>query len=274
MGSERPTNVPALRARDIHVSYGQVHALRGADFDCMPGEVTALIGDNGAGKSTLVKVLSGAVTPDSGDLTVAGAAFNAASPTDAQKAGIETVYQDLALAPDMGPVANLFLGREIRKRGLLGLLGFVDEKAMESRAMPEFKRLGVRVERSRDSVRQMSGGQRQGVAVARAVSWAKRVVLLDEPTAALGVVQTRGVLDMVRRVADQGIAVVLISHNMSDVLSVSDRIEVLRLGRRVASYRGADASLEMLVAAMTGGLDSEPAEHVDEAGNDKGEKTA
>jgi simple sugar transport system ATP-binding protein len=243
----------ALGVRGIKVSYGHVQALRGADFDCRPGEVTALIGDNGAGKSTLVKVLSGALAPDSGDIFVGGNPFTASSPTDAQAAGIETVWQDLALAPDLGPVENMFLGRELRRSGPLGLLGFLDDKTMGKIAMDEFAKLGVRVDPRRGSISEMSGGQRQGVAVARVVSWAKKVVLLDEPTAALGVVQTKGVLDMVRRVADRGLAVVLISHNMSDVLSVSDRIEVLRLGERVASYTRDQASLESLVTAMTGG---------------------
>jgi simple sugar transport system ATP-binding protein len=254
-GAARSTDLQehALSVRDVHVSYGQVHALRGADFDCRPGEVTALIGDNGAGKSTLVKVLSGALPPDAGRVSVDGREVRFTSPTDAQEEGIETVWQDLALAPDLGAVQNLYLGREVHRRGLLGRLGFLDEKAMRDKAVKEFERLGLRVDPRRGSVREMSGGQRQGVAVAKAVSWAERVVLLDEPTAALGVVQTKGVLDMVRRVADQGLAVVLITHNMSDVLSVSDRIEVLRLGTRVASIDRADASLESLVAAMTGG---------------------
>ena len=243
----------ALSARGLHVSYGQVHALRGAAFDARPGEVTALIGDNGAGKSTLVKVLSGALLPDEGHIEVGSRPFVAASPADAQAVGIETVYQDLALAPDLGPVQNMFLGREVRRPGFLGRLGFLDDRAMAASAQEDFARLGLRVDPRRGSVREMSGGQRQGVAVAKAVSWAKRVVLLDEPTAALGVVQTKGVLDMVRRVADNGLAVVLITHNMTDVLSVSDRIEVLRLGQRVASIDRVDATLERLVAEMTGG---------------------
>lgn len=250
----------ALTARGVHVFYGQVHALRGAAFDCRPGEVTALIGDNGAGKSTLVKVLSGALAPDEGTVEVDGRPFLARTPSDAQDAGIETVYQDLSLAADLGPVQNMFLGREIRRPGILGRLGFLDDKAMAASAVEDFAKLGLRVDPRRGSVREMSGGQRQGVAVAKAVSWAKRVVLLDEPTAALGVVQTKGVLDMVRRVADQGLAVVLITHNMTDVLSVSDRVEVLRLGQRVASIERRDATLERLVAEMTGGTapESEP----------------
>jgi simple sugar transport system ATP-binding protein len=254
MTTESPiTTASALSARALRVSYGQVQALRGVDFDCAPGEVTALIGDNGAGKSTLVKILSGALVPDSGEVFVDGHRLHAASPTDAQAVGIETVYQDLALAPDLGPVQNLFLGREIRRKGIAGVFGFLDNKTMTTLASEDFARLGLRVDTRRGSVRDMSGGQRQGVAVAKAVSWAKRVVLLDEPTAALGVVQTKGVLDMVRRVADQGLAVVLITHNMTDVLSVADRIEVLRLGQRVASLTRSESTLDRLVAAMTGG---------------------
>ncbi|MEY9853534.1 simple sugar transport system ATP-binding protein [Leifsonia sp. EB41] len=253
ISAERTEAPVALQAREIRVAYGQVQALRGADFECRAGEVTALIGDNGAGKSTLVKILSGSMMPDSGELYVAGNPFRAAAPTDAQTVGIETVYQDLALAPDLGPVQNLFLGRELRRRGLLGRLGFLDNKKMIASASADFERLGLRVDTKRGSVREMSGGQRQGVAVAKAVSWAKSVVILDEPTAALGVVQTKGVLDMVRRVADHGLAVVLITHNMTDVLSVADRIEVLRLGERVARFSRAEATLENLVAAMTGG---------------------
>ena len=243
----------ALSARSVKVTFGHVQALRGADFDCLPGEVTALIGDNGAGKSTLVKLLAGALIPDAGRLYVGGQPFHAQSPSDAQSAGIETVYQDLALAPDLGPAANVFLGRERRRRGVLGRLGFLDEGFMATAASRELMQLGVRIDPRRGSVNEMSGGQRQGVAVARAVKWATRVVLLDEPTAALGVAQTRGVLDMVRRVAERGLAVVLISHNMSDVLSVADRIEVLRLGERVATFYSGQADLPTLVAAMTGG---------------------
>ena len=263
--SSRPIDT-ALSTRGIRVSYGHVQALRGADFDCRAGEVTALIGDNGAGKSTLVKVLSGALIPDEGEVFVGGEPFRAHQPTDAQAAGIETVWQDLALAPDMGPVANMFLGRETRRKGLLGALGFLDDKSMAAVAQREFAQLGVTADPRRGSVSDMSGGQRQGVAVARAVSWARTVVLLDEPTAALGVVQTKGVLDMVKRVADRGLAVVLISHNMSDVLAVADRVEVLRLGQRVASYSRAEASLELLVSTMTGGTALPDSESTDTAG--------
>ncbi len=233
--------------------YGHVQALKGADFVCHRGEVTALIGDNGAGKSTLVKILAGAIQQDSGRIVVSGREYRPETPMAAHAAGIETVYQDLALAPDLGPTQNLFLGREICRPGLLGRLGFLDESAMREEAARQFARLGVTADAKRKSVRALSGGQRQGVAVARAVTWAKSIVLLDEPTASLGVVQTRNVLDSVRRVADSGLAVVLVSHSMPDVLAVADRIEVLRLGRRVAQFDRRAASMESLVSAMTGG---------------------
>lgn len=244
----------ALVAKGLTKSYGHVQALRGTDFECHHGEVTALIGDNGAGKSTLVKILSGALGHDSGEIFVDGKPFSADSPTDAQQVGIETVYQDLALAPDLGPAENLFLGRERRRHGILGRMGFLDERTMRREAEEEFERLGVSADTTRGSVRQLSGGQRQGAAVARAVIWAKSMVLLDEPTAALGVAQTKGVLDMVRRVADQGLAVVLVSHNMPDVLSVADRVEVLYRGIRVAQFDRQSASVDSLIAAMTGAI--------------------
>lgn len=247
------TGVPAMSGRGLVKSYGHVQALRGADFECRRGEVTALIGDNGAGKSTLVKILAGAIMPDAGEILIDGKPYQPNSPVAAQAMGIETVYQDLALAPDLGPTQNLFLGRERRRSGILGKLGFLDDRAMRDEAEQEFRRLGVTADSRRGSVRALSGGQRQGVAVARAVAWATSIVLFDEPTAALGVVQTHNVLEMARHVADRGLAVVFVSHSMPDVLSVSDRIEVLRLGRRVARFERASASIDLLVAAMTGG---------------------
>lgn len=247
------TEEPALIASGVVKTYGHVQALQGTDFECRRGEVTALIGDNGAGKSTLVKVLSGSTSADAGQILVDGKEYAPSSPVDAHAAGIETVYQDLALAPHLGPAANLFLGRERRRKGLLGRLGFLDEKAMRAEAARQFAELGVTADATAVSVAALSGGQRQGVAVARAVAWGRSIVLLDEPTAALGVVQTKNVLQLVRRVADAGVAVVLISHSMPDVLAVADRIEVLRLGQRVARFTRAEVSVERLVTAMTGG---------------------
>jgi simple sugar transport system ATP-binding protein len=245
---------PLLEARGIVKSFGRVRALRGASFTVNPGEVVALIGDNGAGKSTLVKTLSGVHEPDGGEIRFEGRPVTISSPHDARELGIETVYQDLALAPDLESSANLFLGREATRSGLLGRLGFLDKAAMRRQTQEAFQQLGVGVQDATAAVATLSGGQRQGVAVARAVTWAGKVVFMDEPTAALGVVQTRNVLDLIKRVRDSGLAVVLISHNMPEVMEVSDRVEVLRLGERVARFRTADASMEDLVGAMTGAL--------------------
>ncbi|ATE56995.1 ATP-binding cassette domain-containing protein [Actinosynnema pretiosum] len=249
--------LPLLEAKDLVKSYGGVEALRGASFTAEAGEVVALIGDNGAGKSTLVKCLSGVERPDAGTISFDGNPVSLPSPTAARALGVETVYQDLAVAPDLDPAANLYLGRELRKPGLLGKLGVLDKKEMRRRAQASFAELGVSLQSVDVPIGSLSGGQRQSVAVARSVVWASRLVFMDEPTAALGVVQREKVLDVVRRVRDQGIAVVLISHNMPEVLAVADRVEVLRLGRRVARFRTADATVEELVGAMTGALHQE-----------------
>lgn len=256
-----PAPSPLLEARDLVKRFGHVRALQGADFAAHPGEVTALIGDNGAGKSTLVKALSGVQPPDGGQILLDGKPVELAGPTDAQRLGIETVYQDLALAPDLDAAANLYLGREVLRGGLLGRLGVLDKAAMRRQATAEFARLGVGLQDVDQPVAALSGGQRQSVAVARAVAFATRVVFMDEPTAALGVVQRERVLETVRRIRDQGVAVVLISHNMPEVLAVADRVEVLRLGRRVARFRAAETSLEQLVAAMTGALPEDLTHH-------------
>ncbi|TWF82781.1 monosaccharide ABC transporter ATP-binding protein (CUT2 family) [Kitasatospora viridis] len=243
---------PLLEARGLVKTYGQVQALRGADFTVLPGEVVALIGDNGAGKSTLVKALVGALAPDRGQLLLDGRPVEFSGPRAAQAVGIEAVYQDLALAMDLDAPANLFLGRERLRPGLLGALGVLDKKAMRARAVEAFGELGVTLKDVDAPVAALSGGQRQSVAIARSVAWASRVVFMDEPTAALGVVQRGRVLELIRRVRDRGVSVVLISHNMPEVLAVADRVEVLRLGRRVARFTAAHSSLEELVAAMTG----------------------
>ncbi|MGH2949432.1 MAG: ATP-binding cassette domain-containing protein [Solirubrobacteraceae bacterium] len=245
---------PLLEARGIDKSFGRVRALRGANFTVGPGEVVALIGDNGAGKSTLVKVLSGVLEPDAGEVLFQGEPVAIPNPVAARELGIETVYQDLALAPDLESSANLFLGREHVRPGILGKLGFLDKGAMRQRTSEAFGQLGVGVQDPTAAVATLSGGQRQGVAVARAVTWAGKIVFMDEPTAALGVVQTRAVLKLIRRVRDTGLSVVLISHNMPEVMEVSDRVEVLRLGERVAQLKTADTTMEELVAAMTGAL--------------------
>ncbi|GAB3685221.1 ATP-binding cassette domain-containing protein [Saccharopolyspora tripterygii] len=250
---------PLLEARDLVKRYGSVEALRGASFTVHPGEVVALIGDNGAGKSTLVKCLSGVEQPDSGQILVDGTPVSLDSPSAARGHGIETAYQDLAVAPDLDPAANLFLGREIRRPGLLGKLGMLDKAKMRAEATEQFAKFGVALPDLSVPIGALSGGQRQSVAVARSVAWASRLVFLDEPTAALGVVQRERVLDVVRRVRDNGMAVVLISHNMPEVLSVADRVEVLRLGSRVARFKASEAKLEDLVGAMTGALSQEDA---------------
>jgi len=252
------TAPPLLEARGLVKNYGHVTALRGADFAVGAGEVVALVGDNGAGKSTLVKILAGVSKPDAGVITFEGREVVLNGPTDARRLGIETVYQDLALAPDLDPAANLFLGRELVRPGPLGRLGFLDKRAMAARTREAFADLGAAVQVDTAPVGSLSGGQRQSIAVGRAAAWASKVVFMDEPTAALGVVQAAKVLDLVRRVRDRGIGVVLISHNMPQVFEIADRIEVLRLGTRVARLRPADTSMEEVVGAMTGAVGQEP----------------
>lgn len=256
--------MPILKARGITKRFGHVEALRGVDFDARAGEVTALIGDNGAGKSTLVKILSGVYGPTEGELSVDGIPVNFGSPADAHALGIETVYQDLSVCPDLSPAANMFMGREAVRPGVLGWLGFLDNATMRRESAAAFLRLKVALKDLDAPIASLSGGQRQSVAICRAAMWAKRVVFMDEPTAALGVVQTARTLDLVRRIRDTGVAVVLISHNMRDVIQVADTVEVLRLGRRIASMPNKGLTVQDLVGAMTGALD-EPAEGAGDA---------
>lgn len=243
-----------LEARGIIKRFGHVRALRGANLTVRTGEVVALLGDNGAGKSTMVKTISGVIRPDGGQIFFDGNPVDIQSPNHARDLGIETVYQDLALAHDLDPAANLYLGRELVRPGLLGKLGFLDSTAMRDRTGEVFTRLGVAVQSATTPVVSLSGGQRQGVAVSRAVLWASRVVIMDEPTAALGVVQTRAVLELIRRVRESGRALILISHNIPEVLEVADRIEVMRQGRRVGRFIAADTTMQDIVASMTGAL--------------------
>ncbi len=246
--SDDRTATPVLEARGVVKTFGTVRALQGADFVVDAGTVTALIGDNGAGKSTLVKVLSGVFPPDGGEVLLDGVPVALHSPLDAHRLGIETVYQDLALAPHLDAAANVFLGREIR-RGRV----FTNKRAMRKRTMEAFKDLQVTtVQDPSVPVASLSGGQRQSVAIARSALWAKRVIFFDEPTAALGVLQTRRVLDLIRRVRDQGLGVVLITHTLPDAIDVADRVEVLRFGRRSAHFDRGNATIELLVAAITG----------------------
>ncbi|MGV9799043.1 ATP-binding cassette domain-containing protein [Mycobacterium sp. NPDC003449] len=246
------TTPPTLRAEAISKRYGQVTALDGADLEVRGGQVCALIGDNGAGKSTLVKILSGAETPDGGAIYLDGEAVTMASPSAAQDLGVSTVFQDLALASDIGPADNFYLGRELLRGGRLArMFGVTDRKRMAATAREEFARLGVNLKSMNVAVGSLSGGQRQSIAIARAAAWADKVIILDEPTAALGVVQTDRVLRLVRTVADRGLAVILVTHNMTHVVEVADSVQVLRLGRRVATFDRGQSTVEKLVAAMT-----------------------
>jgi simple sugar transport system ATP-binding protein len=253
---------PLLEARGVSKRYGNVLALDGANFTVYPAEVVALIGDNGAGKSTLVKSLSGAIRPDDGEILIEGRPVRMSSPLDARHYGIETVYQDLALAPDLDAAANLHLGRELYRSRFLHVL---NRPAMRQRAIEAFSELGVKLPDVGAPVGTLSGGQRQSVAVARAVLYASKVIFMDEPTAALGVVQRERVLDNIRRVRDRGISVVLISHNMPEVLAVADRVEVFRMGHRVAVYTASQTSVEELVGAMTGALELSAKKDADSA---------
>lgn len=246
-----------LEARNIRKSYSHIEALRGVNFSVRRAEVVALIGDNGAGKSTLIECLSGATKPDSGEILFEGKPVAFDSPLDARQHGIETVYQDLALAPDLTPAANLFLGRELIRPGLLGRLGVLDRAGMRDRAARAFVELGGDVRDLDAVVSTLSGGQQQTVAVARSVAWASKIIFMDEPTAALGVLQREKVLNVIRRVRDHGVSVVLISHNVPEVLAVSDRIEVLRRGQRVAQFTARHTVIGELIAAMTGALTQE-----------------
>jgi simple sugar transport system ATP-binding protein len=243
---------PLIEARGIVRRFGHVQALQGADFSVNRGEIVALIGDNGAGKSTLVRILSGSDRPNEGAIFVNGAQARFDGPPDARAAGIETVYQDLALAPDLDTAANMFLGREILKPGLLGRLGVLDTQGMARQAGEAMARLGVSL-RPSSVMFTLSGGQRQSVAVARAAMWATRVIFMDEPTAALGVAQTQGVLDLIRRVRAAGTAVVLVSHNMPQVIETADRIVIMRLGRTVGNVSATATTVDELVRAMTTG---------------------
>jgi len=254
---------PVLQARGLVKRFGHVTALDGADFELLPGEILAVIGDNGAGKSTLIKALSGALVPDAGEILLDGKPVHFKSPIDARRQGIETVYQDLAVAPAMSIAENLFLGREIRRAGLLGkLFQVIDKKAMLAQATAHMEALKIGIRSMKQAVETLSGGQRQGVAVARSAAFARHVVIMDEPTAALGVKESRMVLDLIRRVRDRGLPVILISHNMPNVFEIADRIHIARLGKRAAVVNPRTTSMPDAVAVMTGAKRAEdlPAE--------------
>jgi simple sugar transport system ATP-binding protein len=250
---------PLLEAQQLVKTFGRVQALRGANLTVYPGELVALIGDNGAGKSVLIKCLSGVLQPDAGQIRMDGRPIVFESPIAARQSGIETVYQDLALADDLDASSNLYLGRDVVRAGLLGRLGVLDRRRERRGAVAAFRELGIQLQDVSAPIVTLSGGQRQIVAVARSVIWASKVVILDEPTAALGVAARQHVLDVLRRVRDRGVAVLLVSHNMPEVLEVADRIEVLRLGVRVARFEAKDAAVDQLVGAMTGSLTQEDA---------------
>jgi len=244
-----------MQAKGLVKRYGQVTALDGADFELRAGEILAVIGDNGAGKSSLIKALSGATIPDEGEIFLDGQKIQFKSPIDARRAGIETVYQDLAVAPAMTIAENLFLGREIRRPGFLGsVLQMIDKKKMLQESIARMNDLKVGIRSMTQAVETLSGGQRQCVAVARAAAFAQHVVIMDEPTAALGVKEGNMVLELIRRVRDKGLPVILISHNMPHVFEIADRIHIARLGRRAAVVNPKKISMSDTVAVMTGAM--------------------
>ena len=250
MTEPRPT--PVLEARGLVKRYGHVTALDGADFQLLAGEILAVIGDNGAGKSTLIKALAGAIIPDAGEILLDGKPVRFHNPLDARRQGIETVYQDLAVAPAMSIAENLFLGREPKRTGLLGWLGALHKTRMLAEAMRHMQSLKIGIRSMKQAVETLSGGQRQGVAVARSAAFARHVVIMDEPTAALGVKEGNMVLELIRRVRDRGLPVILISHNMPHVFEIADRIHIARLGKRAAVVNPKHISMSDTVAVMTG----------------------
>jgi D-xylose transport system ATP-binding protein len=243
---------PLLEVRGLTKRFGAVEALMDVDFEAGRSEVTALVGDNGAGKSTLIKIVSGILQADAGTIALDGGPVRIPTPQAAKELGIATVYQDLALCDNLDVVGNIFLGREDTIPGAPSVLSWIDEVAMERQTAELLRRLKVGIPSVRTEAGALSGGQRQSVAIARSMLGSPRLVLLDEPTAALGVAQTAEVLGLVRRLREEGIAVVLISHNLANVFAVADRITVLRLGRRVASFTSADTTREEVVAVITG----------------------
>jgi fructose transport system ATP-binding protein len=252
-----------MQAKGLVKRYGHVVALDGADFELRAGEILAVIGDNGAGKSSLIKALSGATIPDEGEILLDGKIIHFRSPIDARRAGIETVYQDLAVAAAMSISENLFLGRELRRPGFLGnVLRMLDKKKMLEESIARMQELKVGIRSMTQPVETLSGGQRQCVAVGRAAAFAQHVVIMDEPTAALGVKEGNMVLELIRRVRDRGLPVVLISHNMPHVFEVADRIHVARLGKRAAVLNPKKISMSETVAVMTGAMPADriPAE--------------
>jgi len=243
---------PVIEMREVSKRYGRVVALAGINFPIYPSEIVGLVGDNGAGKSTLVKIISGAIRPTDGEVLIDGKVAALSSPLESRRYGIETVYQDLALALHLSSAANMFLGRELRRRGLLGWLGWRDEPLMTRRAREELSALRIEIGSVETACESLSGGQRQAVAVARAVAWAKRVILMDEPTAALGVEEQTQVTQLVRQIRDRGISVLLVSHNLLQVHSLCERIVVLRHGKVVADLNRDEVTVEDIIMRITG----------------------
>jgi fructose transport system ATP-binding protein len=250
------TAEPIMQARGLVKRFGRVVALDHTDFDLYPGEILAVIGDNGAGKSTLIKALCGALTPDAGEIRLAGEVVHFKSPIEAREAGIETVYQNLALSPALSIADNMFLGREIRVQGGIGgLFRLLNRAAMQKFARQKLNEIGLMtIQNINQPVETLSGGQRQGVAVARAAAFARRVIIMDEPTAALGVKESRRVLELILDVKRRGLPIILISHNMPHVFEVADRIHIHRLGRRLAVIDPRKQTMSEAVAMMTGAL--------------------
>ncbi len=245
--------IPVLSAKGLVKHYGHIVALDETDLEVYPGEVLAVIGDNGAGKSTLIKILSGAVIPDKGQVFLNAQPIHFSSPMDARRVGIETVYQNLAVAPALTIVENLFLGRELRRSGVFGsVFGLLDKKKMHAQAQEYMQDLKFRIASVSQPVETLSGGQAQGVAVARSAAFASKVVIMDEPMAALGVKESSMVIDLIRKIRDRGLPIILISHDMPHVWELADRIHIQRLGRRVAVIKPDDYSMSDGVAIMTG----------------------
>ncbi|MBB4660495.1 ATP-binding cassette domain-containing protein [Conexibacter arvalis] len=251
---------PLIEARGLRKRYGSIVATDGVDFDIMRGEIVAIVGDNGAGKSTLIKMISGAVTPDEGEIRIDGVPVSIRSPIEARAHGVETVFQDLAMPPNLDVVTNIYLGREPMRRGPLRLFGAVDKKAMRKEAAAHLSDLSINIPRLYGSpVSALSGGQRQSVAIARAMVWASKLVIMDEPTAALGVAQSAKVLEIVRQVRDRGISVAIISHILPHVLDIADRVIVLRHGRKVAELPTSELDEHKLIELIVGVRSAQPA---------------
>ena len=244
---------PLIQTRGLTKYYGTIVASEGVDFDLGEGEIVAIVGDNGAGKSTLVKMISGAVTPDAGEIRVEGRVATIRSPIEARSYGIETIYQDLAMPPNLDVVTNIYLGRERRRRGALGWLGMIDRKSMRNDVGAHLSDLNINIPKlSGTPVESLSGGQRQSVAIARAMVWASKVLIMDEPTAALGVKQSAAVLEIVKQIRQRGISVVIISHILPHVLELADRIVVMRHGRKVADVPAGEVDEHKLIEMIVG----------------------